>query len=109
TGWQLFGLEMMAVWGRKSAPMEAAAMFGSLTLLFAAPALYANRLVGGIIGAIACALLWSFFGPALWYTLKDATLREVIAGLVLYFPTMLLISSSILSVIAIIKARASAR
>src|SRR4051812_12485552 len=72
TGWQVFRIMMLGVWGKPSNPWEFVALFGCLVLLYAAASAYDGAPRSEKLAAVlGCGLLWAFYGPAIDITLSE--------------------------------------
>ena len=64
TGFQIYSLLTLAIWGVPTHSVQFIAFFGSVVLLIAGyVSLFGSRR-GGYIAFAACLLLWSFYAPA---------------------------------------------
>lgn len=65
TGFHVYSLLALAVYGVPVNPLELVALFGSLALLVAAYVSLFKPYVAARIALIACLAIWSFYAPAL--------------------------------------------
>jgi len=70
TGFHVYTLLALSVYGVPANPLELISLLGSLTLLIAAYVSLFRPYVAARIALLACLAIWSFYAPALTNTVR---------------------------------------
>ncbi len=105
TGWQTLQLILWGFWGRPSNPFEHVALAGALVLMIGALVTFCSRPPGPVIAMVGCAILWIYYGPALWHTFAQVFSRQLALNLLVFLPPLLLVASSTLAIMTLVTRR----
>jgi hypothetical protein len=104
TGYQLFWLRMWGVWGRVPSPLENLACIGALGLFIAAfETRWRSQRFAAWFALGSLALLWTFYVPATYQTLRADSGREFL--LLVLVPPALLMFATLIATATVIRSR----
>jgi hypothetical protein len=106
TGFHLYTLLSLAVYGVPINPLQLIALLGSLCLLIAAYVSLFRPLAAARLALIALLVIWCFYGPAIARTVRNSVLNQMVLP---YLATVLLVLATVYSAVVCFGQRPESR